>query len=96
MPQLHPAHYAREVRGWVESLLMLLDNRNRMQPDQFRAQLHSMATDGYFLRAYDRMDAAVLSDKDRLLAKWLYGQKYFLLKTAGFLRKAKNTLKGNY
>lgn len=96
MPQLHPAHYAREVRGWVESLLMLMENQNQMESDQFHGQLYDMATDDYFLRAYDRMNAAVLSDKDRLLAKWLYGQKYFCLKAAGFLRKAKNTLKGNY
>lgn len=79
MPELHPAHFAREVRGWVETLRILLDNRSNMKPAQFRQELRDMATDPFFLRAYELMDPTVLSGKCKLFAKWLRNKRFFTL-----------------
>lgn len=93
MPELHPAHYAREVHGWIETLLILLENKEHMEPQQFQQQLQNMATDAYFLRAYTSMDTTALSRIYRLLAKWLYGRQYKLLYIAASCKKMKSKLK---
>ena len=71
MPELHPVHDTREVRGWVETLLILLNNRKQMKPDELHRQLQALAEDSYFIRAYEAMDGKNLSREHRLMAKWL-------------------------
>lgn len=76
MPRLHPMHFAREVRGWIETLEMLLANRNQMSREDFRSQLRQLSEDPYFRTAWERMDASRLSPKTRFLAKCLYERQY--------------------
>lgn len=96
LPELHPAHYAKEVHGWIETLLILLDNKSRLTPAAFRQQLSDLATDPYFLRAYKSMDTKALSPKYRQLARWLYKKNYFLLHLTGILKKAKNKIQNRH
>ena len=95
MPELRPAHYARQVHGWVETMVILLSNKEHMDPAEFRQQLQALATDEYFLHAYALMEPGLLSRKYRLLAKWLRNRQYWLLHMAAFLKKIKSLLKGN-
>lgn len=95
MPELHPAHYTQEVHGWVETLMILLSNKEHMDPAEFRQQLQDMATDDYFLRAYAAMDPQFLSRKYRLIAGWLRNRQFWLLYMVAFLKKIKSLLKGN-
>ena len=93
MPELHPAHYAREVHGWVETLLILLENKRSMEPEAFCQQLQSMAADPYFLRAYTSMDKKVLSRTYRPLAKWLRNKRFSFLHMAVMLKTLKSKVK---
>lgn len=72
MPQLKPVHNARKVRGWMDSLILLIKNKNHIGFKEFREQLSSMANDPYFRTAYKSMDKSYLSHKHRLLAWLLY------------------------
>lgn len=73
-PELHPLHYAREVRGWVETVFQFLENGTNG-----RTVISDMATDSYFRNAYENMDVSFLSKKDRIAAGLLYKRKYKLL-----------------
>lgn len=95
MPELHSAHYAREVHGWIETVLILLDNKSCLEPDEFRQLFRGMATDPYFLHAYASMDANALSGTYRILAKCLHDKCYLLLQIAAYLKKTKSRMKGN-
>lgn len=95
MAEYHPAHYAREVRGWVECLKKLLANTTR--PD--RQLLVELAEDDYFRNAYDKMAPGVLARSDAMLGKWLYGKKYGRILLTGMMyrtaRAAKRLARGN-
>lgn len=93
MPQLHPAHYTREVKGWIETLLILMANKENMDSSELSKNLKDMAEDEYFRCAYDAMDAKRLNRRYRLLAKWLYRKWFFLLRVADFLRAIKHKVK---
>lgn len=96
LPELHPVHFAKEVHGWIETLLILLENKSRLDPADFRQQLSALAVDPYFLRAYGAMDPEVLSSKYRLLARWLHNRNFFFLHFAAFLKAAKTKLKNRH
>lgn len=81
MPELHPVHYAREVRGWVECLKLLLHNERRPNV----SLMQELAEDAYFRNAYGRMDTSALTRQDTLFGKWLYEKKYRRLELAGVL-----------
>lgn len=91
MPELHPALCAREVRSWIETVLILFDNKNHMEPAVFRDILQNMSADDYFRRAYAKMDPEALSGKYRLLAKWLYHRRFWCLQIADLFRTVKMT-----
>ena len=80
MPQLKPLHNARKVRGWIDTMLMLLKNRSSLPGEEFRTQLKSMAEEPYFRTAYAAMDSSQLSRTYRILAFCLYKKLYFLLR----------------
>lgn len=83
MPELKPVHNIRKVRGWTETLVLLLKNKNALSNTEFHSQLASMAEDPYFLTAYSDVDRTQLSGRYRLLAGCLAGKHYFVLKTIG-------------
>lgn len=89
MPELHPVHFAREVKSWIETVLILFDNKNHMEPAAFRDILQNMSADDYFRRAYAKMDPEALSGKYRLLAKWLYHRRFWCLQLADLFRTVK-------
>lgn len=94
MQHLHPRHYTREVRGWVECLKQLMRNAAGNEAAQL---LQELAEDDYFRNAYQKMAAEELSRRDALLAKWLYERKYrWLMLMGGIVRpmdKLRNCLK---
>ena len=79
MPELKPLHNTRKVNGWVETLVLLLENRDKMTKSELQDHLQSMAEDPYFLSAHANMDSARLSRLYRLLANCLAKRKYELL-----------------
>lgn len=93
MPLLHAAHYSREGRGWVETLLILMENKKHMTSSKFNENLRAMSEDEYFRCAYDAMDKTVLDRKNRILAKLLYQKQFFLLSVIGFFKSIKHMLK---
>ncbi len=80
MPELCALHNARKVKGWIDTLRILLKNRQRLTPAVFREQLHSMAEDPYFTAAYACMDSTQLSSTYRLIAFCLIKEQYLLLR----------------
>lgn len=82
MPELKPLHNTRKVKGWVETLKILLKNKSTLSRRDFCAQLRSMATDPYFRNAYSGMDSSLLSRAERILAFCLMKKQYFLLHIA--------------
>lgn len=91
--EFHAKHYAREVRGWVECLWLLLKNAK----SDSAAILCDLAEDDYFRNAYERMDKSALSRKELVLSRWLYQKKYGRIRWAGVLvraaREAKHRIK---
>ena len=94
MEEHHPRHYAREVRGWIECLKMVLFNAAR--PDL--RLIKELGEDMYFSNAYTGMDSGVLGKSDLVLAKWLYRKRYGCLLLAGkvlrWIRVVKRLVKG--
>jgi hypothetical protein len=78
MPELKPLHNARKVKGWIQTLTLLLKNRGSMTGREFREQLRSMSEDPYFREAYGTMDPFRLSRSQRILALCLMKRQYFL------------------
>lgn len=72
MPEIHAKHYAREVRGWIDCLKMVLVSTKKTDIGLVR----ELAEDAYFLKAYAQMDHGMVSWKVALLARWLYEKKY--------------------
>ena len=87
MPELKAAHDARKVKGWMESLWMLLDNRQDMPKAAFTQALDDMAEDGYFRAAYRTMDSGVLQSKHRISAWCLYHKRYRILYAIMFAKR---------
>lgn len=94
MPELHPIHFAREVRSWIEALQILMDNRQTIAPSTFRIILKEMAEDKFFRHAFVLMDTSAISKTNRILAKWLYRRRFWCLHAAGFVRTVKNSKRG--
>jgi CHASE1-domain containing sensor protein len=76
MPELHPLHYAREVRGWIETAVPLAFNRKAMGRDCYKQEIQQMAEDPYFRNAFEKMDTTKLSKNRLTLAKCLYKRNY--------------------
>ena len=89
MEEYHPLHYAREVRGWIECLKMVLVNgKNQELP-----VLRELAEADYFIKAYDKMERNVLSRSDALLAEWLYRKQYGWILMAGKILRGIKAMK---
>lgn len=78
MPELKPLHNARKVKGWIQTLTLLMKNRDSMSDGEFREQLHSMSADPYFREAYGAMDHSRLSRTESIMAFFLMKKQYFL------------------
>lgn len=78
MPRLHPGHYAREVRGWMDCVEGLLSSRKAMGHRHCMDQLQAMAADSYFRNAYEKMDGS-LPKKQKILSQCLYKRRFWLL-----------------
>ncbi|MBR3611434.1 MAG: glycosyltransferase family 2 protein [Oscillospiraceae bacterium] len=91
VPEYHPLHYAREVRGWVDTLFLYYDGKADSEI------LRELAEDEYFRNAYEKMDSKELSKKNLIAAKLLYERKYKLLEfyigVIDALRKIKMKIK---
>lgn len=87
MGAYHSKHYTREVRGWIETLVQLVNSRNTLPEDEYRVLLDELATDEYFRHAYEKMDASVLRKEQVLLADWLYKRQYMKIHLIYGLRK---------
>lgn len=87
MGTYHSKHYAREVRGWIETLVQLLNGRSTLSEDEYRVLLDELATDEYFRHAYEKMDASMLRKEQVLLADWLYKKHYTKIHLLYGLRK---------
>ena len=83
MQHLHPRHYAREVRGWVDCLKQLLVHPGNRKQNGAADLMRELAEDAYFRNAYDRMAPDVLSASEKRLARWLYEKSWLRLKLAG-------------
>lgn len=90
LPELHDKHFAREVKGWCESLMQLMSQRELA--DEHRKKLFlEMANDEYFLKAFAKMDVSCLSKKDLIISKWCYQKKYTKLRILGnIIRTVRN------
>jgi len=87
VPELKPLHNARKVKGWVETLLLLLKNKKTLQKNEFKNQLKSMAGDSYFREAYEKMDFSLISKVYKFVAFCLYRRIYFALNLISVLKK---------
>ena len=83
LQELHPMHFAREVRGWVVCLKQLMIQAGKWKNGSKKQLMQELATDGYFRNAYSKMAAETLSKSDILLARLLYEKKYGCLKLLG-------------
>lgn len=79
LTELRPGHYAREVRGWIDNSVLVLEHRKELGKRACRNLLNSMAEDPYFLRAYRKMDESYLNFRQRRYAVWLKDKKYIQL-----------------
>ena len=43
LPELKPLHNARKVKGWIENLIMLIQNRKKMLSTEYTAHLKSLS-----------------------------------------------------
>lgn len=93
MPELKPLHNTRKVKGWVDTLLLLMQNRNSMKPKEFRRNLQSMAEDSYFREAYADMDRSRLNQRYSILAFCLIKKQYLLLYTLCVAAQAAKRIK---
>lgn len=91
MQHLHPLHYAREVRGWMECVRNLLKHERGRQAS---AMLRELAEDAYFRHAYAHMDAGALSRKETILARWMYRKNYGCLMLAGLAARLAAKMRG--
>lgn len=85
-PELKPLHNARKVKGWVENTKILFKNKRHMTKREFNCELVSMAEDPYFRCAYTNMDRSSISEKDRILARFLYKRQFCLLSILLFMK----------
>lgn len=83
MPQYHSKHYTREVRGWIDCLVMLLKNKKVMDVDKYKSALNNLAEDPYFRNAYEKRDKAALSPTSyKVLAYCLYSKRFWIIHRA--------------
>lgn len=87
MYELKGKHYAREIRGWIDSLQLLMDNKRHLSHDEYCREFRDFAKDEYFLKAYSNMDKKYLNNKYYKLSTWLYNKYFVLLEGYGFLRR---------
>ena len=85
-PELKPLHNARKVKGWVENTKLLFKNKRQMTRREFNCELVSMAEDPYFRCAYMNMDRSSISEKDRIIARFLYKRQFYLLSILLFMK----------
>lgn len=83
MPELKPLHNARKVKGWADNLLLLLRNRDRMDLEDYKVQIASMAEDPYFIYAYQNMESNCLAFYYRIIAFCLWKKWYVILTLLG-------------
>lgn len=93
MPELIPLHNARKVKGWIDTVLMLLKNSRALSAEEFKHQLQSMAEDPYFRSAYGAMDASQLSRTHRIFAFCLLNKQYFILRSTACALQVVNKIK---
>lgn len=79
MPELKPLHNARKVKGWVDTVILLMDNKHSISTLEYQEYLKSMAQDDYFCYAYTAMDASYLPNAHRIMANLLYKEHYAVL-----------------
>ena len=83
MSDFRPKHYTREVRGWIDSLIILLKNKQSMEADKYRKILNNLATDAYFRNAYEKMDKTLLKPVSyQVLADCLYKKRIWMIRAA--------------
>ena len=78
MPEMVQTHNARKVSGWIDILLIMLKSKSEFTSDELRSSLNSMASDPYFVSAYQMMDKGYLRLYYRILAYCMY-KKYYLV-----------------
>lgn len=93
MPELKPLHNLRKVRGWMETLAILLKNKSAMSNAEFHNQLITMAEDPYFLTAYSNLDKSGLPRHYQFLSSCLAKKQYYVLHAYGNLFQAAYKLK---
>ena len=76
MPDLIRVHNARKVRGWMDSMTMMINPSSNFPIRAMLTSLEKMASDFYFISAYQNMDKKYLSVYYRVLAMLLH-QKHF-------------------
>lgn len=78
-PELKAPHFSREVRGWIETLVLLHSNRRGMSGAEYREERRRMAEERYFRNAYENMDTAALDRFTGICAALLYKKRFGLL-----------------
>lgn len=92
LPELKPGYNARKVRGWLNLGLLVLENAQSMEKAVRRKTLQEMASDPFFLNAYDNMDVAHLSGRQRVLALCLRRRKWLFLKIFVLAKRMKKRI----
>ena len=60
----------------MENTKLLFRNKRQMTRREFNCELVSMAEDPYFQCAYMNMDRSSISEKDRIIARFLYKRQF--------------------
>lgn len=92
LPELKPGHNARKVRGWLNLCLLIIENSQSMETLNYRKALQEMASDPFFLDAYDDMDVAHLSGRQRVLASCLRHRNWLFLKLFVLAKRMKKRI----
>lgn len=86
MQMYRKKHYAREVKGWIATLRLLMNEKGSLDKNQYNKLLIEMANDSYFVKAYESMDKNELDKICYNLATWLYDKKFIFLEIFRIIR----------
>lgn len=85
-------YYSRRVKGWVESVLILIMNKHRMDKSAYRDELNRLCDEDYFRHSFEGMDKNYIPFLYYIVSKWLYEKKYTLVEFIVFIKKTKQKI----
>lgn len=83
-------HCTRQVKGWIDTILLLNNNKKEVKNDKYKELIKEMINDSYFRNAYKKMDKKSLSYKHYCIALMLYYKQLYILDIITVVRYIKS------